>query len=411
MPVKLVGRHYIADSQISKRSRVKSKKFNQRRSFMSKLLRNLLALALAGASASAVAEVTIGVTLSATGPAASLGIPEKNTIALMPKTIGGETVKYVVLDDASDPTAASKNARKLTTEDKADVIIGSSTTPTSTAVLEVAAETKTPQIALAPFAPAADKAAWVFQTPQDFGIMAGAIVAHMQANNVKTVAFIGYSDGYGELWLRVMNSITAAKGIKMVATERYNRTDTSVTGQILKILSEKPDSVLVVGSGTPAALPQATLVERGYKGRIYQTHGVANNDFLRVGGKNVEGAVLPVGPVLVPAQLPDSHPSKKAALEYIKAYEAANGAGSHSTFGAHTWDAGLLLQRAIPEALKKAKPGTAEFRAALREALENVKELAATHGVFTFSATDHKGLDGRSVVMVSIENGAWKLLR
>jgi branched-chain amino acid transport system substrate-binding protein len=378
---------------------------------MSKLLRNLLALALAGAASTAVAEITIGVTLSATGPAASLGIPEKNTIALLPTTMGGEKIKYVVLDDATDPTGASKNARKLTSEDKADVIIGSSTTPTSTAVLEVAAETKTPMIALAPFAPAADKAAWVFQAPQNFGIMGGAIVAHMLANGVKTVAFIGYSDGYGELWLRVMNGITADKGIKMVATERFNRTDTSVTGQILKILSTNPDAVLVVGSGTPAALPQATLVERGYKGRIYQTHGVANNDFLRVGGKNVEGAVLPIGPVLVPAQLPDSHPSKKPALEYVKAYETAYGAGSHSTFGAHTWDAGLLLQRAVPEALKKAKPGTAEFRAALRDALESVKDLAATHGVFSFSPTDHNGLDGRSVVMVRIENGAWKLLR
>ncbi len=380
---------------------------------MSKFSRSLLALALAlaGAATSALADITVGVTLSATGPAASLGIPEKNTIPLMPKSIGGQKVNYIVLDDATDPTAASKNARKLTSEDKADVIIGSSTTPTSTAVLEVAAETKTPQIALAPFAPAADKAAWVFQAPQDFGIMAGAVVGHMLANGVKTVAFIGYSDGYGELWLRVMNGITAAKGIKMVATERFNRTDTSVTGQILKILSVNPDAVLVVGSGTPAALPQATLVERGYKGRIYQTHGVANNDFLRVGGKNVEGAVLPIGPVLIPNQLPDSHPSKKAALEYVKAYEAAYGVGTHSTFGAHTWDAGLMLQRAVPEALKKAQPGTAEFRAALREALENVKELAATHGVFSFSATDHKGLDGRSVVMVRVENGAWKLLR
>ena len=378
---------------------------------MSKLSRNLLALFLAGAASSALAEITIGVTLSATGPAASLGIPEKNTIPLMPTTMGGEKVKYVVLDDATDPTAASKNARKLVSEDKVDVIIGSSTTPTCIAVLEVAAESKTPMIALAPFAPAADKAAWVFQAPQDVSIMAGAVVGHMLANGVKTVAFIGYSDGYGELWLNAMKGVTAAKGVTMVATERFNRTDTSVTGQILKILTTNPDAVLVVGSGTPAAMPQATLVERGYMGRIYQTHGVANNDFLRVGGKNVEGAVLPIGPVLVPAQLPDSHPSKKVALEYIKAYEAAYGVGSHSTFGAHTWDAGLMLQRAVPEALKKAKPGTAEFRAALRDALENVKELAATHGVFSFSPTDHKGLDGRAVVMVRVENGAWKLLR
>ena len=378
---------------------------------MNHSLRSLLALALVGVASSALADITVGVTLSATGPAASLGIPEKNTIALMPKEMGGQKVNYIVLDDATDPTAASKNARKLVTEDKVDVIIGSSTTPTSTAVLEVAAESKTPQIALAPFAPAADKAAWVFQMPQDFGIMAGAIVGHMVANGVKNVAFIGYSDGYGELWLRVMNSITAAKGVKMGAVERFNRTDTSVTGQILKIMSTNPDAVLVVGSGTPAVLPQATLVERGYKGRIYQTHGVANKDFLRVGGKNVEGAVLPIGPILVPEQLPDSNASKKVALNYNKLYEAANGADSRNSFGAHAWDAGLVLEHAIPEALKKAKPGTPEFRSALRDAIENVKEMPANHGVFSFSPTNHKGLDERAVVMVHVENGTWKVLK
>lgn len=377
---------------------------------MSKSLRSLLALFLAGTATSALADITVGVTLSTTGPTASLGIPEKNTVALLPKSIAGQKVNYIVLDDATDPTAASKNARKLVSEDKVDVIIGSTSTPTSTAVLEVAAESKTPQIALAPFAPAADKAAWVFQMPQDFGIMAGAIAEHMAASGVKTVAFIGYTDGYGELWLRDMNRVAAANGIKMVATERYNRTDTSVTGQILKIISANPDAVLIAGSGTPAVLPQATLVEHAYKGRIYQTHGVANKDFLRVGGKNVEGTVLPVGPILVAEQLPDSNASKKVALAYIKAYEAAYGADSRNSFGAHAWDAGLLLQHAIPEALKKAKPGTPEFRAALREAMENVKEMPADHGVFSFSASDHRGLDSRAVVMVRVENGNWKVL-
>ncbi len=377
---------------------------------MSKSLHSLLALLLAGTATSALADITVGVTLSTTGPTASLGIPEKNTVALLPKSIAGQKVNYIVLDDATDPTAASKNARKLVYEDKVDVIIGSTSTPTSTAVLEVAAESKTPQIALAPFAPAADKAAWVFQMPQDFGIMAGAIAEHMAASGVKTVAFIGYTDGYGELWLRDMNRVAAAKGIKMVATERYNRTDTSVTGQILKIISANPDAVLIAGSGTPAVLPQATLVEHAYKGRIYQTHGVANKDFLRVGGKNVEGTVLPVGPILVAEQLPDSNASKKVALAYIKAYEAAYGADSRNSFGAHAWDAGLLLQHAIPEALKKAKPGTPEFRAALREAMENVKEMPADHGVFSFSASDHRGLDSRAVVMVRVENGNWKVL-
>ena len=377
---------------------------------MSKSLRNLLALVLAGAATSALADITVGVTLSTTGPAASLGIPEKNTIALLPKSIGGQKVNYIVLDDATDPTAASKNARKLVSEDKVDVIIGGSISPSSSAVLEVAAESKTPQIALAPFAPAADKVAWVFQMPQDFGIMANAIVSHMAANGVKTIGLIGYSDGYGELWLRAMSSFTAAKGIKIVASERFNRTDTSVTGQILKIMSTNPDAVLVVASGSPAALPQVTLVERSYKGRIYQTHGVANKDFLRVGGKNVEGTVLPVGPILVAEQLPNDNPSKKVALNYIKLYEAKYGADSRNSFGAHAWDAGLLLQRAIPVALKKAKPGTAEFRAALRDAMENVKEMPADHGVFSFSAQDHRGLDSRAVVLVRIEKGTWKLM-
>lgn len=377
---------------------------------MNKSLRNLLALVLAGVTTSALADITVGVTLSTTGPAASLGIPEKNTIALLPTTIAGQKMKYIVLDDATDPTAASKNARRLVSEDKVDVIIGGSISPSSSAVLEVAAETKTPQISLAPFAPAPDKVAWVFQMPQDFGIMANAIVSHMAANGVKTIGVIGYSDGYGELWLHAMNNFTAAKGIKIVASERFNRTDTSVTGQILKIMSTNPDAVLVVASGSPAALPQATLVERGYKGRIYQTHGVANKDFLRVGGKNVEGTVLPVGPILVAEQLPNDNPSKKVALNYIKIYEAKYGADSRNSFGAHAWDAGLLLQRAIPVALKKAKPGTAEFRAALRDAMENVKEMPADHGVFSFSAQDHKGLDSRAVVLVRVEKGTWKLM-
>jgi branched-chain amino acid transport system substrate-binding protein len=369
------------------------------------------ALALVVAAGSAWADITIGVSVSATGPAASLGIPEKQTFALLPQTIGGEKVRYIVLDDATDPSTAVKNARKLTGEDKVDALIASTATPTSIAILEVAFETKTPQISMAPFAPAADKAPWVFITPQNFNQMAIAIAAHMAANNVKTIGFIGYADPYGQLWLKAIQGAAEAKGIKIVATEAYQRNDTSVTGQALKLMSANPDAILIAGSGTPAVLPQATLIERGYKGKFYQTHGIANRDFLRVGGKNVEGTIFPVGPMLLAEQLPDSHPSKKPALEYIKVYEAAHGANSRSTFGGHGWDAYLLLNRAVPEALKKAKPGTAEFRAALRDALENVKELPAVHGVFNMSAKDHNGFDGRAAIMATVENGDWKLLK
>jgi len=223
------------------------------------------------------------------------------------------------------------------------------------------------------------------------------------------VAFIGFNDAYGEGWYQEFIKYADTYKLKVVASERYSRADTSVTGQVLKVIAAKPDAVLIAGSGTPAALPQVTLKERGYAGRYYQTHGIANNDFLRVGGKNVEGTFLPAGPMLVAAQLPDSNPIKKSSLAYIAKYEAAHGKGSISTFGGHAWDAGLLLQNAVPTALKKAQPGTREFRAALRDALEATKDLVGVHGVFNMSPNDHLGFDQRARVMVRIEKGAWKL--
>jgi len=248
----------------------------------------------------------------------------------------------------------------------------------------------------------------VFKTPQNDIMMSLAIVQHMANNGVRNVAFIGFSDAYGEGWYQEFSKVSGLKGLQIVANERYSRTDTSVTGQVLKIMAAKPDAVLIAGSGTPAALPQKTLRERGYGGKIYQTHGVANADFLRVGGKDVEGTFLPAGPVLVAEQLPASHPVRKSALAYIEAYEAAYGKGTVSTFGAHAWDAGLLMAAAVPVALKKAQPGTAAFRAALRDALEQIRELPGAHGIFNMSAQDHLGLDQRAFVMVKIEGGKWK---
>lgn len=371
----------------------------------------LIATALTAIWGTALADITVGVVVSATGPAASLGIPEKNTVALMPQTMGGQKVNYVILDDASDTTAAVSNTRKLISENKADIIIGSSTTPNSLAMIDVVAEGKTPMITLGASAriisPMDDKKKWVFKTPQNDSMMAGAIVDHMAKSGVKTVGFIGFNDAYGEGWLQEFKKSAEAKGIKVIATEAFSRSDTSVTGQALKIMGAKPDAVLVAGSGTPAALPEKTLKERGYKGKYYQTHGVANADFLRVGGKDVEGTLLPAGPVLVSHQLPDAHPVKKAAVAYVDAYETKYGKGTAATFGAHTWDAGKVLEAAVPEALKKGQPGTVEFRTALRDAMEKTSGVAGAHGVFTMSPTDHLGIQ-HGVVMVKIENGTWK---
>lgn len=375
-------------------------------------LKRLLLVAALSMAGIAQAQIKVGVTVSATGPAASLGIPEKNTIDLMPKTIGGQKVEYIVLDDGSDTTKAVANTRKLITEDKVDIVLGSTITPNSLAMIDVVAENQVPMISMAASArivePVDAKKRWVFKTPQNDIMMSLAIASHMANNGVKTVGFIGFADAYGEGWYGEFSKVAALKGLQIIANERYARTDTAVTGQVLKIMAAKPDAVLIAGSGTPAALPQKTLKERGYTGKYYQTHGVANSDFLRVGGKDVDGTFLPAGPVLVADQLPASNPVRKSAQAYVAAYEAAHGKGSVSTFGAHAWDAGLLMTAAIPNALKKAKPGTAEFRSALRDAIEQVKDLPGAHGIFSMSPTDHLGLDQRSYVMVKIDNGTWK---
>lgn len=378
-------------------------------------LKTLCVALLAGLAGTAMADVNVGVVVSATGPAASLGIPEKNTVAMLPTTIGGEKVNYIVLDDASDTTTAVKNTRKLITEDKVDVIVGSTITPNSLAMIDVVAEAETPMISMAASARIVDtanpKVKWVFKTPQNDIQMSTAIVEHMTSHGIKNVAFIGFADAYGEGWFNEFAKIAEARKLKIVANERYNRNDTSVTGQVLKIIAAKPDAVLIAGSGTPAALPQKTLKEKGYKGAYYQTHGVANKDFLRVCGKDCEGTLLPAGPVLVAAQLPDSNPIKKVALDYVTRYEAVHGKGSSSTFGAHAWDAGILLANAVPVALKKAKPGTKEFKAALRDALEGLKDVTVSHGIVNMSPTDHLGFDQRARVMVRVENGDWKLIQ
>jgi branched-chain amino acid transport system substrate-binding protein len=369
-----------------------------------------LALAVTG---TARGDINVGVTLSATGAAASLGIPERNTFELLPTAIAGQKVNWIVLDDGSDTTKAVTNTRKLLSEDKVDVIVGSTVTPNSLAMIDIVADAETPMIAMAASGrivdPANPKVKWVFKTPQSDSLMADAIAVSMKANGVKTMGYIGFNDAYGDSWLTEIKRSAQVAGIKVVAEEKYNRNDASVTGQILKIVAANPDAVLIGASGTPAATPQKDLATRNYKGKVYQTHGVANPDFLRVVGKEGNGTILPAGPMLVYEQLPATNPVKKSAAEYVTKYEAKY--GTRSTFGGHAWDAYMLLSHAIPDALKKAKPGTKEFRAALRDGLENAKDVFGAHGVFNMNPQDHNGLDNRARMMIRIEDGKWVVIK
>ncbi|HEY0878848.1 MAG TPA: ABC transporter substrate-binding protein [Zeimonas sp.] len=376
----------------------------------------LKALAFAAAAAfvatAAHAEIRIGVSLGTTGPGSSLGIPYKNAFQLIPKTLGGEPVTYIILDDESKPDNAAKNARKFVTEDKVDAIMGSNGVPSAVAMTQVAAETKTPMIALTPIPPLeGERAQWTFVVPQTTELMMSAVVDEMKKKGIKTIGYIGFSDTWGDLVYNAMQKLAPAAGMKVVTNERYGRADTSVTGQVLKVIAARPDAVVVGGSGSPSATPHIALRERGYKGPIYHNHGTVNLAFIQNGKKAVEGAIAPTGALIVPEDLPDEYPTKKVSLDFTKRYEAEFGPDTRNAFAGYSYDATLLLNAAVPEAMKKAKPGTPEFRAALRDALEHVKNVVGTHGVYNLSADNHNGLDERARVLVEVKDGEWTLMK
>lgn len=375
----------------------------------------LSTLLLSAACASvAQADVKIGVITSSTGPIALVGLPQKNSVPLLPREAGGQAISYIDLDDGSDPTATVKALKKLISEDNVDAIIGPSGSPNAMGVIQFVAEAGVPLLApvgtAAVVLPMTDDKKWVFKTTQNDELIAKALFEHMSKKGVKTLGLIGTADPYGENWAKVTAALAAEHNIKIVANERFQRQDTSVTGQSLKVLASRPDAVLVAAPGSSAVMPQTTLFDQGYRGQMYQTHGAALQDFLKLGGKKVEGTILAASLMLVLDEVPDSNPSKKVASDYIAAYEKLNGS-KPATFGANTFDAGLLLQAAIPVAAAKAKPGTPEFRKALRDALEQTHELAATQGVYNMSAADHSGFDERGRELIQVKNGTWALLK
>ena len=375
-----------------------------------KLHKTLVTLAITALSAgAALADLTIGVSLPLTGPASGLGIPMGNQLKLWPQTIAGEKVKLIVLDDATDPTNGVKNARRFVTDDKVDLILGSAATPVGIAMADVALESKTPQLLATPAQLPPGKDAWSFRLPQSNAVMSHAVVEHMKKQGVKTVGFLGYTDAYGEGWLKDFTPIAEKAGIKVIAAERFARTDTSVNGQALKLTATNPDAMLIVASGSGAAMPHKAVVERGFKGKIYQTHAAATRDLMRVGGKDVEGSYVVSGPVIAPEQLPDSHPSKKMALDFVSQYEKANGAGSRNQFAGHAFDALIALEKAVPMALKKAKPGTPEFRTALRDSIETMGRTVFAHGIMNWTKDDHWGYTNETGVIVKVVNGDWKV--
>lgn len=370
------------------------------------------AVALSFASA-AMADLKIGLSISLSGPNSSIGVPYAKgmqaAVAYKPE-INGQKVQLIVLDDASDPTNAGRNARKLVEEEKVDLLLGSSGVPATIAMAQVSRETKTPLIGLSPISLPPAESEWLVTVAQPPVLMIDAIVQRMKRNGVKTVGYIGFSDAWGDLVYNALVKAAEPAGIKVVTNERYARSDQSVTGQVLKIVAARPDAVMTGGSGTPGALPYLALAERGFKGGIYGQHGLINADFVRVGGAAASGSFMPTGPVIVAEQLPADYPTKKIAMEFRSAFQKAHNAPTTDAFSAYSFDGYMVFADAAARAMAgKAKPGTPEFRTALRDAIFSTKEVVGTHGVYNFNPGQLYGVDERARVIVKLENGQWKL--
>jgi branched-chain amino acid transport system substrate-binding protein len=377
------------------------------------ILAAVLAASLGFATA-AQAEITVGFITSQSGPGSSIGVLYDRGMKAaveFASSIGAEKIKLIQLDDGSDPSAATRNARKLVEENKVDVLIGTSTAASTSAMVPIANELKVPMIAISPISVAANDAGdrWAIVMPQPPTLMVKVVVDRMKRDGVKQFAYIGFSDAWGDLVYNGAQKPAEADGLKILTNERYARTDTSVTGQVLKMMATKPDAVLLGGAATQGALPPLALAERGYKGPLYGTPALLNTDFIRVGGKSVEGVQVSAGPVIVAEQLPDSHFSKKISMDFRAAYQKANGTPTSDGFSAYSFDAWLVFLDAAKRAMATgAKPGTPEFRVALKNAIFSTKDLVGTHAIYNYKPSDSYGVDERALVMVRLVNGQWK---
>ncbi|ADU51915.1 Extracellular ligand-binding receptor [Thermaerobacter marianensis DSM 12885] len=361
--------------------------------------------------------IKIGVVVSITGNASSLGEPERNTVELFKdefSEIGGYPVQWIVRDDASDPTQSVVQVNRLIAEEGVAAVVCCTTTPSSMAILEPVQQQQVPNISLAAGAqivtPASERK-WVFKTPQNDALMVGVLVDHMVASGIKRVAFLGFNDAYGDGGRKAFREVASQKGIEITAEESFARTDRDVSGQISRMRATNPDAYLIWAIPPGANVAQQNMKDMNITAPIYQSHGVANRNFLELGGTAVEGTLLPAGKLLVAEDLPDSDPQKEILLAYKRRYEERYGEGSANTFGGHAYDAMLILREAIQRAVEAGTNPSdlAAFRSALRDAIEQTRELVGISGIFTYSPEDHHGLDRRAAVMIKVENNDWAL--
>jgi branched-chain amino acid transport system substrate-binding protein len=370
-----------------------------------------MAMGILGASAAAQAQIRIGAILSISGPGAAMGVGYKGAFDFFPTEIAGQKVEYIIRDDATDASTGFTIAQKMISDDHIDALIGPSLAATDAAVAPLANQAKVPMIAMAPYEYDPAKQPYTFSDAQPLPLMVSVVFKYLQQHGVKTIGFIGFSDGWGDQVFTGTKLAAQEDGMQVLADERYARTDTSVEAQALKLISVHPQAIMMGNSATPAALPVVALRHLGYKGGIYGNHGIVSPAFIKVGGAAVSGVIADTSPLVVYDQLPDSNVIKPVATAFMKEYGEKYGPHSVSPFAGYSYDAMLLLKNAIPAALKAGKPGTGQFRDALRDTLEKTHDLVGVSGIYSMSPTNHNGQDARAAVLVQVKDGAWRAIQ
>jgi len=364
--------------------------------------------------------VKIGFVVDITGGASSLGVPERNTVLLYQDELGtaqsaagSVRIQYVVTDGESDPTKAVIAAKRLIEEDRVVAVVCCTTSPGSLAIIQTVQSARVPNISLAAAASIiepVEQRRWVFKTPQTDRLMLDVITDHMRQRGVRSIAFLGFDDAFGQGGLNELDRIAPQKGIEIVARESFARNATDASAQVTRAMGRNPQAFLIWAIPPGANVVNRNIRDLGITLPVYQSHGVANADFLRLGAASVEGVFLPAGKLLVAELLPDADKQKKALLSYLERYEGRYGKGSRNTFGGHALDAMLILRPAIERTLRQGvRPeNIGGFRAVLREQIERgTNELVGITGIFTYTSKDHLGLDRRAAVMLEIRNNTW----
>jgi len=376
----------------------------------------LMAALVLGASGAMAAETyKIGAIFAITGPASSLGIPERNTALLIQdelKRKGGirgpdgqmHPVQIVIYDTASEETKTVTAAKKLIEEDKVSAIVGPTQSGESLAIVDTVQKAQIPLVSAAAsikiVEPVKDRK-WVFKTPQSDTLIAAVLIDFLKKKNLSKVAFLSVNNAFGDSGRIEFEKVAEKSGLQIVAREKFDATDKDMTAQLTRLRGTDFQAAVVWAIPPAASIVTKNYRQLGLRQPLFQSHGVGNKTFIDLAGPAANGVIFPVGKLVVAEDLPGSDAQKSVLVQYAKEYEARF--GPRSTFGGHAWDGLQIVLKAMGKA--------GSDRAKIRDAIEGMKEFVGISGVFNFSDQDHNGLDTRAVTLVEIKDGKWTLAK